>query len=125
MAVSILEHLWVLFIMIFGYVGSRLIQKIDTLEKGKLDTTQYRADATITREEHLDNVKLIHELDRRVDENQHMSVGRGEHKSDVNSLVDKISVCHERLNDQEIRKAERIKNFRVHQNNSHGTNENG
>tara|TARA_R110002051_G_scaffold59033_4_gene108245 strand:- start:363 stop:719 length:357 start_codon:yes stop_codon:yes gene_type:complete len=111
MAVNILEHLWVLFIMIGGFISSRLISKIDALEKGK-------ADAVITREEHLDNVKLIHELDRRVDENQHTSVGRHEHKADVNSIIEKISVCHLRINDLEIRKAERIKNIRVHQNES-------
>jgi|TARA_R110002051_G_C8551263_1_gene472722 hypothetical protein len=107
MAVNILEHLWVLFIMIGGFISSRLISKIDALEKGK-------ADAVITREEHLDNVKLIHELDRRVDENQHMSVGRNEHKLDVNSMVEKISVCHERINDLERRKADKIKNIRTH-----------
>ena len=47
-----------------------------------------------------------------------MSVGRDEHKLDVNSIIEKISVCHSRLNDLEIRKAERIKNIRVHQNES-------
>jgi len=108
MAVNILEHLWVLFIAIGGFISSRLVQKIDALEKGK-------ADAVITREEHLDNVKLIHELDRRVDENQHMSIGRDEHKADVNAMVEKITVCHERINDLERRKADKIKNIRTHQ----------
>jgi hypothetical protein len=43
-----------------------------------------------------------------------MSVGRNEHKLDVNSMVEKISVCHERINDLERRKADKIKNIRTH-----------
>ena len=98
---KILENLWVLFIAIGSWMANRMTSKIDALEKDK-------ADATTTREEHLSQSKLIHELDRRVDENQHTSIGRAEFKTDVTSL-------HTRINDLERRKADKIKNIRTHQ----------
>ena len=101
MAVNILEHLWVLFIAIGGFISSRLVQKIDALEKGK-------ADASITREEHLDNVKLIHELDRRIDTVKHTLVAREEYKSDISALHTRINIISEK-------KADKILNIRTHQ----------
>ena len=98
---KILENLWVLFIGIGSWMINRMTSKIDGLEKDK-------ADATTTREEHLNQSNLIHELDRRVDENQHTSIGRAEFKTDVTSL-------HTRINDLERRKADKIKNIRTHQ----------
>ena len=101
MAVNILEHLWVLFIAIGGFISSRLVQKIDALEQGK-------ADASITREEHLDNVKLIHELDRRIDTVKHTLVAREEYKSDISALHTRINIFSEK-------KADKILNIRTHQ----------
>ena len=57
--------------------------------------------------EHANIATLVHELDRRVDENQHLSVGRGEHKTDVTSI-------HRRINDMEKNKADKIKSIRTH-----------
>jgi len=98
---GILENLWVLFIGIGSWCLNRITAKIDTLEKDK-------ADGDSTKSDYKSSAVLIHELDRRVDENQHMSVGRGEHKSDITAL-------HIRINDLEQRKAERIKNVRTHE----------
>jgi myosin-crossreactive antigen len=97
---KILENLWVLFIGIGSWMINRMTSKIDALEKDK-------ADGTTTREEHLSQSKLIHELDRRVDENQHTSISRPEFKADITSL-------HVRVNDLERRKADKIKNIRTH-----------
>ena len=92
---KLLENLWVLFIGIGSWCLNRITAKIDTLEAEKADAKQ-------TREEHLSQSTLIHELDRRVDENQHTSIGRIEDKSDVKDL-------HARINDLEQRKAPRNK----------------
>jgi hypothetical protein len=97
---SILEHLWVLFIGLGSWALNRITSKIDILEKGK-------ADAQDTKLEHANIATLVHELDRRVDENQHLSVGRGEHKTDVTSI-------HRRINDMEKNKADKIKHIRTH-----------
>ena len=97
---KILENLWVLFIGIGSWMINRMTSKIDALEKDK-------ADANTTSEEHLSQGKRIHELDRRVDENQHTSISRPEFKTDITSL-------HVRVNDLERRKADKIKNIRTH-----------
>ena len=86
---------------------TRMFSKIDDLEKDK-------ADAKNTREEILANSGRTHEVDRRVDEIQHTTIPRQEHKTDVASIVEKIAVCHERINDLERRKADKIKNIRTH-----------
>ena len=109
--VNLLEHLWVLFIGLGSWALNRITGKIDILEKEK-------ADGQATRMEHQNMATLVHELDRRVDENQHMSVGRGEHKSDVKDL-------HLRVNEMERNKQDKIKNIRVHQNESKEKNGNG
>ena len=104
MAVNILEHLWVLFIAIGGFISSRLVQKIDALEKEKAPNHQ-------TREVEKYHAKLIHELDRRIDTVKHTLVAREEYKQDISSL-------HVRINDLtlglEQRKADKIKNIRTH-----------
>jgi|TARA_R110000803_G_scaffold71400_3_gene134619 hypothetical protein len=97
---SILEHLWVLFIGLGSYALNRITSKLDTLEKEK-------ADAQDTKSEHANMAALVHELDRRVDENQHMSVGREEHKTDVTSI-------HRRINDMEKNKADKIKHIKTY-----------
>ena len=98
---KILENLWVLFIAIGSWIANRLTGKIDALEKEK-------ADASSTREEQANHSKLIHELDRRVDTVKHTLVAREEYKADVSAL-------HNRLNELEQRKADKIKNIRTHQ----------
>ena len=97
---KILESIWMVFVLIAGWFGARLTKQIDDLSKDKADAIQ-------TREEHLSQGKLIHELDRRVDENQHTSISRPEFKTDITSL-------HVRVNDLERRKADKIKNIRTH-----------
>mgnify|MGYP006106706397 CR=1 FL=1 len=111
MTTNILEHLWVLFIGLGSWALNRITGKIDTLEKEK-------ADGQATKLEHQNMATLVHELDRRVDENQHMSVGRGEHKSDVTAL-------HIRVNELERNKADKIRNIRTHQAKDKGENSNG
>ena len=98
---KLLENLWVLFIGIGSWIANRLTGKIDALEKDK-------ADADSTREEQLAHSKLIHELDRRIDTVKYTLVDRQEYKSD-------ISVLHNRMNELEQRKADKIKNIRTHQ----------
>jgi len=97
---SILEHLWVLFIGLGSWALNRITSKIDILENGK-------ADAQDTKLEHANIATLVHELDRRVDENQHLSVGREEHKTDVTSI-------HRRINDMEKNKADKIKHIKTY-----------
>jgi hypothetical protein len=104
---KILENLWVLFMGIMSWILTRVFSKIDDLEKEK-------SDGKTTREEILANSNRTHEVDRRVDEIQHTTIPRQEHKTDVASLVEKIAVCHERINDLERRKADKIKNIRTH-----------
>ena len=89
-----------LFIGLGSWALNRITSKIDILEKGK-------ADAQDTKLEHANIATLVHELDRRVDENQHLSVGRGEHKTDVTSI-------HRRINDMEKNKADKIKHIKTY-----------
>tara|TARA_R110002012_G_scaffold293807_1_gene489629 strand:- start:67 stop:372 length:306 start_codon:yes stop_codon:yes gene_type:complete len=92
---KILENIWVLFIGIGSWMANRLAQKIDNLEKGKADSEALGQQS-----------KLIHELDRRVDELGHTTINRAEFKQDVISL-------HTRINEQEQRKADRVQQIRV------------
>tara|TARA_R110002110_G_scaffold177997_1_gene382779 strand:+ start:276 stop:602 length:327 start_codon:yes stop_codon:yes gene_type:complete len=98
---KILESIWMVFVLIAGWFGARLTKQIDDLSKDKADATQ-------TREEHLSQGKLIHELDRRVDESQHTNIGRAEYKSDITALHSRINVISEK-------KADKIMNVRTHQ----------
>ena len=98
---KILESIWMVAVLVAGWFGARLTKQIDDLSKEK-------ADSVTQREDHLSQSKLIHELDRRVDESQHTNIGRVEYKNDITSL-------HTRINDLERRKAEKILNYRVHQ----------
>jgi|TARA_R110000803_G_scaffold27196_1_gene63647 myosin-crossreactive antigen len=92
---KILENLWVLFIAIGSWMVNRLTAKIDELEKGKADGSALGQQG-----------KLIHELDRRVDELGHTSISRAEFKGDVIAL-------HTRLNEHEQRKADRIQQIKI------------
>ena len=97
---KILESIWMVFVLIAGWFGARLTKQIDDLSKDKADATQ-------TREEHISQGKLIHELDRRVDESQHTNIGRAEYKSDITALHSRINVISEK-------KADKILNVRTH-----------
>lgn len=95
MTEKILEHLWVLFTGIFSWVCTRLIGKIDDLEKNKAGNDSVNKQSN-----------LIHDLDRRLDEVSHDSIGRVEYKSDVKNL-------HERCNELEKSKESRIAKIQV------------
>ena len=92
---KLVEYAWTIISAIFWFFLSRLTNKIDDLEKGKADGDALAHQA-----------KLIHELDRRVDELGHTSINRSEFKQDVIAL-------HNRINDQEKRKADRISQIKV------------
>ena len=98
---KILESLWMVFVMLGAWFGSRLTKQIDELSKDKADSEQ-------TREVEKYHAKLIHELDRRVDTVKHTLVAREEYKSD-------ISVLHNRINVISEKKADKILNIRTHQ----------
>jgi len=97
---KILESIWMVFVLVAGWFGARLTKQIDDLSKEK-------ADAVTQREDHLSQSKLIHELDRRVDESQHTNIGRVEYKSDITALHSRINVISEK-------KADKILNVRTH-----------
>ena len=98
---KILESLWMVFVMLGAWFGSRLTKQIDELSKDKADSEQ-------TREVEKYHAKLIHELDRRVDTVKHTLVAREEYKAD-------ISVLHNRINVISEKKADKILNIRTHQ----------
>lgn len=93
---AILEHLWVLFIGIGTWMANRLTGKIDELEKNK--STNISIDRVDTH---------IRDIDKRVDEVAHTMLPRSEFKSDIAAL-------HNRLNEMERNKADKIKNIRTH-----------
>ena len=97
---KILESLWVVFVLLGGWLGSRLWAKIDSLEKEKADSDQ-------TRDIEKYHAKLIHELDRRIDTVKHTLVARDEYKSDISSLHVRINIISEK-------KADKILNIRTH-----------
>ena len=98
---KILESLWMVFVMLGAWFGSRLTKQIDELSKDKADSEQ-------TREVEKYHAKLIHELDRRVDTVKHTLVAREEYKADVSALHNRINVISEK-------KADKILNIRTHQ----------
>ena len=97
---KILESLWVVFVLLGSWLGSRLWGKIDSLEKEKADSDQ-------TRDVEKYHAKLIHELDRRIDTVKHTLVAREEYKSDVSALHTRINIISEK-------KADKILNIRTH-----------
>ena len=98
---KILESLWMVFVMLGAWFGSRLTKQIDELSKDKADSEQ-------TREVEKYHAKLIHELDRRIDTVKHTLVAREEYKSDISAL-------HIRMNVISEKKADKILNIRTHQ----------
>ena len=92
---KILESAWAIFVGLGWWMLNRLTGLIDDLKASKAD-----ADALSHQ------AKLIHELDRRVDELGHTSINRSEFKQDVIAL-------HTRINEQEQRKADRPHQIRV------------
>ncbi len=106
MTEKILEHLWVLFIGIGSWISTRLIGKIDDLEKSKASTDD------------IASVKSgLKELDKRVDDIDHATqlrlVPRSEYKQDITSLHIRVSEVAEKL----CSKEDRIKTIRVTENN--------
>ena len=107
MTEKILEHLWVLFIGIGSWISTRLIGKIDDLERTKASAD----DIASVR-------SGLKELDKRVDDIDHATqlrlVPRSEYKSDIRLLFLKISDVAEKL----CSKEDRIKTIRVTDNES-------
>ena len=91
---AILHEAWVLFVGIGSWVVNRLSSKLDDLDKNKADADQIQEAIKI-------HAKRLHEMDRRVDQLGSTSINRDEFKSD-------ITLAHNRINDLEQRKAERI-----------------
>ena len=92
---KILESAWAIFVGLGWWMLNRLTGLIDDLKASKAD-----ADALSNQ------AKLIHELDRRVDELGHTTINMSEFKQDVTAL-------HMRANELEKRKADRISQIKV------------
>ena len=110
MTEKILEHLWVLFIGIGSWVSTRLIGKIDELDKTKASSD----DISSVRHG-------LSDLDKRVDDIDHATqlrlVPRSEYKSDVRLLFAKISEVSEKICEVDAKKEDRIKTIRLKDNN--------
>ena len=107
---KILEHLWVLFIGIGSWVSTRLIGKIDELDKTKASSDD------------ISSVRSgLSDLDKRVDDIDHATqlrlVPRSEYKSDIRLLFAKISEVAEKLCEIDAKKEDRIKTIRLKENN--------
>ena len=88
---KLLENAWSLFVAIGWFFISRLTAKLDD----KADSSEL-----------VDQRSAIRELDKRVDELSHTSVGRIEYKSDIGML-------HVRANELEKAKQDKIKTIRI------------
>ena len=95
MDTAILHDAWVLFVGIFSFFFKQFTEKLVSLDKNKAD-----ADAIKMHNQRL------HEIDRRLDQLGATGIGRQEHKGDVTLL-------HQRLNDLEQRKADRVSRIDV------------
>ena len=101
-----LHDLWVLFIGILSFFFKNLKAKLDELDKGKADAHQIN--------EAVRNVSSqLNEVVRKLDQLGLTSIGRPEYKSDLNSMVEKLTQVHNRVNDLEKRKADRIQRVDV------------
>ena len=117
MTEKILEHLWVLFIALGSWVSTRLIGKIDDLEKGKASGDDLNGVRKSFGED-LQSVKQgVRELDRRVDDIDHATqlrlVPREEIKKDWTLIHSRINELSERVGDIDASKEDRIKTIRV------------
>lgn len=92
---KILESAWAIFVGLGWWMLNRVTSMIDDLKASKADAAALAAQS-----------KLIHELDRRVDELGHTTIARAEFKQDVISL-------HTRINEQEQRKADRVQQIKL------------
>ena len=115
---KILESIWMVAVLVAGWFGARLTKQIDDLSKEKADSSEMGVLRSDYREEYLSQGKLIHELDRRIDESKHTSIGRVEYKEDISAIIEKINKIHERINSMSEKKADKILNYRVHQSQS-------
>lgn len=116
MTEKILEHLWVLFIALGSWVSTRLIGKIDDLEKSRASSDDLNGVRKSFGED-LQGVKHgLSELDKRVDDIDHATqlrlVPRSEYKMDITSLHIRVSDLAEKL----CSKEDRIKTIRVSDN---------
>jgi hypothetical protein len=88
---KLLENAWSLFVAIGWFFINRLTAKLDD----KADSSDLA-----------DQRNAIRELDKRVDELNHTSVGRAEFKADIGML-------HVRANELEKAKQDKIKTIRI------------
>ena len=105
---GLLHDAWVLFVGIGSWMVNKLTSKLDGLEKEKADAGQ--VNKSIKRL----GTKL-HEVERKVDNLGLTAIERAEFKSDITSL-------HLRINDQEQRKADKIKRVDVKMRKENGSN---
>ena len=92
---AVLDKIWGVFVGLGWWMLNRMTAKIDSLEKDKAESSTVGVHA-----------KLIHEVDRRIDELQHTTVPRQEYKSDIAGL-------HVRANELERSKEDKITDIRI------------
>jgi len=106
MTIKILEHLWVLFIAVGGWMANKLLEKIQDLDKGK---------AAADDLDHLR--KSLGELDRRVGHIDHSIqlrlVPRLEIKEDLKLIHARINDVSEKLCEVDKNKEDRVKTIRL------------
>ena len=92
---AVLDKIWGVFVGLGWWMLNRMTAKIDALEKDKAENSSVG-----------NHAKLIHEVDRRIDELQHTTVPRQEYKSDIAGL-------HIRANELERSKEDKITDIRI------------
>tara|TARA_R110002020_G_scaffold273254_2_gene488347 strand:- start:1559 stop:1909 length:351 start_codon:yes stop_codon:yes gene_type:complete len=111
-----LHDAWVLFAGLFSYGFKQLKAKLDDLDKGKADAHQINEAVRAVSTQ-------LHEVERKVDQLGLTSIGRPEYKSDLNSMVEKLTQVHNRVNDIEQRKADKIQRVDVKMRKENGSTE--
>ena len=92
---AVLDKIWGVFVGLGWWMLNRMTAKIDSLEKDKAENSSVG-----------NHAKLIHEVDRRIDELQHTTVPRQEYKSDIAGL-------HVRANELERSKEDKVTDIRI------------
>lgn len=109
MDANLLHDAWVLFVGIGSWLVNKLTAKLEDLDKNKADGDQINEAVRALGNK-------LHDIERKVDQLGLTSIGRSEFKSDITSL-------HLRVNDQEQRKADKIKRVDVKMRKENGSSE--
>ena len=109
MDANLLHDAWVLFVGIGSWLVNKLTAKLEDLDKNKADGDQINEAVRALGNK-------LHDIERKVDQLGLTSIGRSEFKGDITSL-------HLRINDQEQRKAEKIKRVDVKMRKENGSSE--